>query len=67
MPSYRSTHKLDRIADNIKNIYGATVNLGKKYIAICGYVGFSESGFTEDAHKVTCLRCRGKMHAHPKA
>lgn len=66
MPSYRSIHQLVRAEDYIVEGYGHTqISMGqKKYTALCGYVGFSRSGFTAERKGVTCLRCQKKMRAN---
>ena len=65
MPSYRSIHRLAKEEDYIVEGYGHTqIDMGqKKYTALCGYVGFSNLGFTTK-QGVTCLRCKKKMQAN---
>jgi hypothetical protein len=66
MPSYRSVHRLAKAEDHIKEGYAKTkIKMGgKKYTALCGYVGFTRSGFVGGFDGVTCKRCLKKMQAN---
>lgn len=66
MPSYRSVHRLAKAEDHFKEGWGGTkIDMHqKKYTALCGYVGFTRSGFVGGFTGITCKRCLKKMQAN---
>lgn len=64
MPSYHSIHRLARSEPHPELESGNTVPWERKYIALCGYVGYSRNSFVAVNRGVTCLSCQKKMQAN---
>lgn len=65
MPSEFQTHRLARSEVRYVEGYGHTqIEMGRKYIALCGYIGYSRNSFVGSHRGVTCKRCLKKMQAN---
>ena len=67
MPSEFQTHRLARSEERFVEGYGhIQIAMGRKYTALCGYVGYSRNSFVAVHRGVTCKRCLKKMQSNKR-